>query len=526
MLAGAFAIRGAIMKFREAISFGSQMSDLATRTSTTVREFMIWRDVARDAGVEVSVLERALRNVNIRFQEAKDGTKSYADAFKRLGVDMEVFNNLGTSDRLVAIARAFHLATDKTAAFADVADVLGVRAGPQLVEVLNKVGKDGFEAVGESAVVMSDQMAQELDRAEDHVQRFKDRVIIAFGKVVAAWTQAQADMGYVKEVQQELGPSREKAMQEMQRQLTERGGGEFFDWEKKALRNIKTPTHKIHEIEKRRGFERNTLRDLTVDFMRDDPKLQKKRKDAEESRKNEDKEREAAKKKREEAEKQIAMDELQEEIAKERQKLLDQITSDEEKLTNLVKERAALEDQIADDTVKGLEAKKKALELELEIAKIQPKVDADHNKARKELADKEQQLADLQEENRFDLLSDEEQLADLQRKQKKEQEKANFLAEVGNRKGEVEARIRAQELEQEIRAKQEDILGKEDEKPGLPVLQTSGIQAIAGGGTAAAIVIDPALVVAQAQLDALNVIAANTGKSANEPQKDDPKPVL
>lgn len=528
MLAGAFAVRGAIMKFREAISFGSQMSDLATRTSTTVREFMVWRDVARDAGVEVSVLERALRNVTIRFQEAKDGTKSYADAFKRLGIDMDAFNNLGTSDRLAEVARAFHLASDKTAAFADVADILGVRAGPQLIEVLNKVGRDGFESVAESAVTMSDTTARELDRAEDRIQRFKDRVLIAFGKIASGWGEAMESFRENAKLVGKMMPARIAAMEEMEAEVKARGGKGFTKWEKKVLIDPREGTTRDRlDIEERHGFKRN-------EFLRRVIKHDKERSDAErkqfqEQRAREQAEKQAAADRRAQAEKEIAMEELKEDIAKQQAKLKDQLTTDEEKLRDLAEERATLEAQINDETVKGLEAKKKAAELDTEIAKIQPKVDAERQKAREDLANKEKDLAELQEQNRFELLSDEEQLGELKQKQAKEQEKADFLAEVGNRKGEVEARIKAQELEQEIRAKGEEIQAKADaanqNKLDVPTITTSGLQAIAGGGTAATVTIDPALIIGKQQVELLQQIAGNTSVTANAPANEN-QPVM
>ena len=164
---------------RQLVSFGSEMSDLATRTRTTVKEFMVFRDVARDAGVEQSVLERALRNVVQRTQAAVDGNKSYAKSIQRLGLDINEFNNLSTAEKFIAVANASKNATNQTEAFRDIAVLLGERAGPQLLEVLNKIATEGFDNLADKAVTMTDKQAQELDRLEDHFQKFKESSILS-----------------------------------------------------------------------------------------------------------------------------------------------------------------------------------------------------------------------------------------------------------------------------------------------------------------------------------------------------------
>ena len=167
---------------RSLISFGSEMSDLALRTKTTVKEFMVFRDVARDAGVEQSVLERALRNVVQRTQAAADGNKTYAKSIHRLGLNLKEFGNLTTAEKFIEIGKASHNAKNEQEAFRDVAVILGERAGPMLTEVLKKLATEGFDNLAKSAVYFNDQTAQELDQAEDAIQKFKESSLINLHK--------------------------------------------------------------------------------------------------------------------------------------------------------------------------------------------------------------------------------------------------------------------------------------------------------------------------------------------------------
>ena len=188
MLAGA---AGLGMVIRKAIALGSEMSDLADRTHTTVERFGALREVSRDAGVEASILERALRNVNLRTQAAVDGNKSYSDALKRLGVDMKTFAELDSAQKFEQIAIALENSANKGEAFRDVATILGERAGPMLTETLREVAQKGLDPLAAALLatgqIMSNDTAKSLDKLEDMFQRAKDQMIIVTGNMLNAF---------------------------------------------------------------------------------------------------------------------------------------------------------------------------------------------------------------------------------------------------------------------------------------------------------------------------------------------------
>lgn len=194
MLAGA---AGLGMLIRKTIALGSEMSDLADRTHTTVERFGALRDVARDAGVESSILERALRNVGLRAQAAADGNQNYKRALERLKIPMEDFLALDSGLKFEQIAKAVEKAGNKSEAFRDAATILGERAGPMLTEVLRKVAEEGLDPLADSlvecGVIMSEQTAKSLDTLEDMFGRFKDQLVIVTGKMLNAFIPANAD---------------------------------------------------------------------------------------------------------------------------------------------------------------------------------------------------------------------------------------------------------------------------------------------------------------------------------------------
>ena len=197
-IGGAIAAIGFKSLVMESINLGSALSDMAFRTSTTVEEFQALRDAARDAGVEQSVLERGLRNVQLRAQEAVDGNKKYAEALGRLNINAKEFAQLSTAEKFEKIAKSIQGASNESEAFADAAQILGQRAGPQLKEVLNRVATEGLDPMisklKEAGAIMDNDTAQKLDAAADKIQMLKDRIVIFIGRGITPMMNAWALM--------------------------------------------------------------------------------------------------------------------------------------------------------------------------------------------------------------------------------------------------------------------------------------------------------------------------------------------
>lgn len=185
-LAGVAGIGGLA---RAAIDLGSKISDMAVQLNIGTTELQTLEFAAREAGVEVGVMERALRNVQLRTQEAINGNKSYSEAFQRLGIDINEFNKLPTEGKLEAIAQAQAAATDQAAAYNDVAIILGQRAGPAMQEILQKLaGPDGFKGVEDAAKssgeVMDEETIAKMDLAADRIESFKRKATVMAGTLL------------------------------------------------------------------------------------------------------------------------------------------------------------------------------------------------------------------------------------------------------------------------------------------------------------------------------------------------------
>jgi hypothetical protein len=181
---GAIAgVAGLGMLARSAIDLGSKISDMAVQMNIGTDELQTLEFAAREAGVGVDVMARALRNSQLRTEEAINGNKSYGDAFVRLGINIQDFKKLSVEKKMEAIAIAQSKATDKAAAYNAVSRILGEKAGPALQEVLQKLagpqGYGGLEAAAKRAgEIMSKETIAKMDAAADSIESFKRKMTV------------------------------------------------------------------------------------------------------------------------------------------------------------------------------------------------------------------------------------------------------------------------------------------------------------------------------------------------------------
>ena len=173
--AAAAGVAGMGAMVSRGVQLGGTLSDLSVQLRINVEDLQVLQFAAQEAGVESSILERGLRNLQLRTQEATEGNRSYSDAFDALGLNMYEFNALKTEEKFVEIAEAAQNATDENEAYNAIAILIGQRAGPALTEVLQRVATEGFDQVEQAArdagQVMDRDTVEAMDRLADGLER-------------------------------------------------------------------------------------------------------------------------------------------------------------------------------------------------------------------------------------------------------------------------------------------------------------------------------------------------------------------
>jgi len=185
----AIAAIGFTAMARKAIDLGSKISDLSEQLRINAESLQVLMAVAAKAGVQQATLEKALMAITIRTQEAMDGNKLYADSFDRLGINLAEFAQLPTEKKLEAIAKAYNAAGKSQEAFADIAAVLGTRAGPKMLEILRRINDEGLPSLTEqmkkAGQVMDNSVIAKMDEAADTIGIFTNGMTVATAYVLS-----------------------------------------------------------------------------------------------------------------------------------------------------------------------------------------------------------------------------------------------------------------------------------------------------------------------------------------------------
>jgi len=187
---GTRAMIGAI---NGAIEYGSALTDAALATNTNIEALQVFRAAARNAGADANVMEKSLVRIQKAGIDARNGLSTMVRAFAALNVDVEKFNKMPTEQKFEEIARGMAEADDQQAAYAAALDIMGTKNAPRLMEVLRKIGKDGYGALAEEIKktnnIMTETDAQELDAAADSIAKMQENLTKFTGNKVAFWLQ-------------------------------------------------------------------------------------------------------------------------------------------------------------------------------------------------------------------------------------------------------------------------------------------------------------------------------------------------
>ncbi len=207
-----------------------------------------------------------------------------------------------------------------------------------------------------------------------------------------------------------------------------------------------------------------------------------------------------------------------------------------EKILDAEKRRAALaaDALFGDDETKALEARKEQLKVESEIAGYRKEQADLTERTDKESADKKEKFineiaalvkesAELERENKLAGMSDSDKREFLKKERAQALKDAQNAGKNGNAKGELEAGNRAKSLTGEIddltRSMNDDLQSQlEDARSGVPMIATSSLAEIGGGGGARLMENDNGRRI----VDLLGQIAANTAGGAEGSRPPEP----
>lgn len=179
LVAGAFSV-GAVVGFAKSLlNAADSLTNASDALGVGVENLQALRAAAAEAGLGVQGMDDALGRITRAQAEALAGNDQFRDSFAALGVTMEQIQGQSPDKVLELIARGLVASGNSAEATAAVFDILG-KSSARAMGMLNTLGTEGLDATRqkftELGLVMEESVVNSLDRAEERLNRFYEKV--------------------------------------------------------------------------------------------------------------------------------------------------------------------------------------------------------------------------------------------------------------------------------------------------------------------------------------------------------------
>jgi len=185
MVASAFGI-GAVMAFgRKMLQTADDLQTAANTFGITIESMLALKAAMAESGIGADAMMRIMSRLPRAQGEVVKGNKRMVEALQSLGISQEQFVSLAPDTLLERLAVAY-VATGGTAeAFNAVGAIFGERIGPQMIEVLQRIGKDGLAPFQDGVKAAADGMTT-LAEASDALEKTGNK-ITNWGANAVSW---------------------------------------------------------------------------------------------------------------------------------------------------------------------------------------------------------------------------------------------------------------------------------------------------------------------------------------------------
>jgi hypothetical protein len=171
------AVRGTLDNFKEALDMGSELSDLAARTGETAGNLMVLRRAFDNSGAGADKVGATINKLQRAMVEAGAGSKTYEEAFSKLGLNLEQLKYAAPTEQLKAVADALQKIENPTERSALAMQLLGRSGGELLPLLMNMTGElQNAQAELGSLPGVMDRSANAFDSISDKLNVMKGKL--------------------------------------------------------------------------------------------------------------------------------------------------------------------------------------------------------------------------------------------------------------------------------------------------------------------------------------------------------------
>lgn len=132
-------VRAAAQSFSAAIALGGQLNDLSARTGESAGNLLILRRAFENAGAGADSVGTTINRLQRAIVEAGQGGKEQAEAFAKLGLNIQELKNQTPTEQLQSVAQALSRVSTDSDRTALAMQLLG-RSGGELIPLLRAMG--------------------------------------------------------------------------------------------------------------------------------------------------------------------------------------------------------------------------------------------------------------------------------------------------------------------------------------------------------------------------------------------------
>ena len=177
LAAGGAALAGFAAKaVKDLVRTGDEFDKMAGRTGFAVEELSGLSFALEQSGSSLQTFERSQRNLNERLQKGLAGQDAFAERFTRIGLSLNELEKANPAERLNLVADALANIDNHGQRAAAAGELLGQKAGPELLNLLAN-GSEGIKALTDEAAtlgrVISTETASNAAALGDSFNRLK-----------------------------------------------------------------------------------------------------------------------------------------------------------------------------------------------------------------------------------------------------------------------------------------------------------------------------------------------------------------
>ena len=151
----AFSVGTVIAAGRAMVRWASDISTVAQNLGIATDKMMALNQAAAKGGWETNMMEKTMTRLNSELINAFDSTSKSAEAFGKLGLNMNELLQMSPDQRLMALAKAAQASGN---AVAYLSDIFGQVQALKMADTMRELATNGLPKVSESAARTADQI--------------------------------------------------------------------------------------------------------------------------------------------------------------------------------------------------------------------------------------------------------------------------------------------------------------------------------------------------------------------------------